>query len=63
VHVLHGADDDVWTPSEQKHMADRLGAACTAIPGAGHSPAVDDPAATATALDAWWTSLVPAGRS
>jgi pimeloyl-ACP methyl ester carboxylesterase len=62
VHVVHGVDDDVWTPAEQVAMAARLCAAVTAIDGAGHSPAVDDPAATAAALDAWWRSSIPAGH-
>jgi pimeloyl-ACP methyl ester carboxylesterase len=52
--VLCGADDDVWSAAIQADMARRLGAPYVAIPGAAHSPAVEDPAATVEALRAFW---------
>lgn len=48
--VLHGAADDAWTPALQEQMATRLGAAYAVIPDAQHSPAVENPAATAKVL-------------
>lgn len=50
VLVLHGEDDDAWTPEIQRAMAERLGAAYAVVPGAAHSPAVENPDATAEAL-------------
>ncbi len=52
--VLHGEDDDAWTPAEQGEMAARLGAAYEVVPQARHSPAVENPEATAKALLAFW---------
>ena len=48
--VVTGADDDVWSPAEQESMAARLDRPWVVIPDAGHSPAVDAPAATVEAL-------------
>jgi pimeloyl-ACP methyl ester carboxylesterase len=45
--VMHGADDDAWPPVVQHEMAGRLGAEYVVVPGAAHSPAVENPAATA----------------
>jgi pimeloyl-ACP methyl ester carboxylesterase len=53
--VLFGAADDVWEPRLQAAMADRLGARTVVIPGAAHSPAVEVPDTTASALTAFWT--------
>jgi pimeloyl-ACP methyl ester carboxylesterase len=50
VLVLHGEDDDAWTPQLQTEMAERLGAAHAVIPDAAHSPAVENPEPTAKAL-------------
>ena len=50
VLVLHGEDDDAWTPALQREMAERLGAAYAVVPDAAHSPAVENPDATAKAL-------------
>jgi pimeloyl-ACP methyl ester carboxylesterase len=50
VLVLHGADDDAWSPALQQEMARRLGAEHVVVPGAAHSPAVEQPATTAEAL-------------
>lgn len=54
VLVLHGADDDAWSPATQAEMAHRLGAAYEVVPGARHSPAVEAPEATADALLRFW---------
>jgi pimeloyl-ACP methyl ester carboxylesterase len=52
--VLHGIDDDAWPPAVQDEMARRLDAELAVIPGAAHSPAFEQPGATATALVAFW---------
>jgi pimeloyl-ACP methyl ester carboxylesterase len=54
VLVLLGEDDDAWSPQLQREMAERLGAACAVIPDAVHSPAVEQPEATAKALLAFF---------
>jgi pimeloyl-ACP methyl ester carboxylesterase len=53
--VLTGADDDTFPPQAQVEMAKRLSASYVEVPGAGHSPAVENPAATAAALINFWT--------
>jgi pimeloyl-ACP methyl ester carboxylesterase len=52
--VLYGVDDDAWPPATQHDMAVRLGAARAVIPDAAHSPAVENPAATTSALMDFW---------
>jgi pimeloyl-ACP methyl ester carboxylesterase len=52
--VLYGVDDDAWPPATQHDMAVRLGAARVVIPDAAHSPAVENPAATTSALVDFW---------
>jgi pimeloyl-ACP methyl ester carboxylesterase len=52
--VVHGADDDAWPPEVQKEMAERLGAEYAVIPDAAHSPAAENPEATAHALLDFW---------
>jgi pimeloyl-ACP methyl ester carboxylesterase len=54
--VACGADDDVWSPQIQGDMARRLGAPYTAIAGAAHSPAVENPTATVATLVEFWRS-------
>jgi pimeloyl-ACP methyl ester carboxylesterase len=54
VLVLHGEADDAWTPELQTEMAVRLGAAHAVVPGAAHSPAVENPDATLKALLAFY---------
>ena len=54
VLVAHGEADDAWPPAVQADMARRLGAAHEVIAGAVHSPAVEQPEATAKALLAFW---------
>jgi pimeloyl-ACP methyl ester carboxylesterase len=62
-HVVFGDADDAWTPTAQTSMADRLGARRSIIEGAGHSPAVDDPRATAEALIEGWRTPAPRATS
>lgn len=52
--VLCGAQDDVWPPQLQAATATRLGARLAQLPGVGHSPAADAPAATVAALLEFW---------
>lgn len=54
VQVVHGSDDDAWTPQLQEQMARRLGARHVVVQGAAHSPAVENAAATAQALLSFW---------
>jgi pimeloyl-ACP methyl ester carboxylesterase len=54
VLVLYGENDDAWDPEDQAFMAERLGARKVVIPGAAHSPAVEAPETTASALTAFW---------
>jgi len=54
VLVLYGEDDDKWEPSAQEEMAARLSAERVCIPGAMHSPAVEAPETTASALNSFW---------
>lgn len=48
--VLYGEADDGWPLSAQNRMAEILGVEPQVIPGAGHSPAIEQPAATAKLL-------------
>jgi pimeloyl-ACP methyl ester carboxylesterase len=52
--VIYGENDDSWSPSAQDLMARRLGARRVCIPGAVHSPNVEAPATTASALTDFW---------
>jgi len=52
--VAYGESDDTWTPAEQSRMAERLDARDEVIRGAGHSPAVEQPLATAALLTDFW---------
>ncbi len=54
VLVAHGVDDDAWPPAAQRDMAERLGALYEVIAAAAHSPAVENPAATAAVLINFW---------
>jgi len=55
--VLYGEHDDAWSPAVQAAMADRLGAPTAVIADAIHSPAVQQPAATARALLEFWATV------
>ena len=52
--VLYGENDNAWSPRAQENMARRLSARRVCIPGAAHSPAVEAPATTASALTVFW---------
>jgi pimeloyl-ACP methyl ester carboxylesterase len=53
--VLYGADEDAWSAAELAQMAKSIGCPSVEIAGAAHSPAVENPAATAQALVEFWT--------
>jgi pimeloyl-ACP methyl ester carboxylesterase len=55
--VLYGEHDDAWSPATQASMARRLGAPTAVIPGAIHSPAAQQPTATAEALLTFWSTI------
>jgi pimeloyl-ACP methyl ester carboxylesterase len=52
--VIYGEYDNSWSPAAQENMARRLGARRHCIPAAMHSPAVEAPATTASALTQFW---------
>ncbi|HEY3715766.1 MAG TPA: alpha/beta hydrolase [Jatrophihabitantaceae bacterium] len=54
VLVLTGVNDEAFPPERQADMAKRLGAQFVEVPDAGHSPAIENPAATAPALIRFW---------
>ncbi|MGY1711124.1 alpha/beta fold hydrolase [Geodermatophilus sp. SYSU D00758] len=57
VLVAHGSADDAWSPAVQADMAARLGARYEVIPGAVHSPAVENPVRTVEVLVGFWASV------
>jgi pimeloyl-ACP methyl ester carboxylesterase len=57
VLVAYGEDDDSWSPAVQTDMAQRLRARHVVIPGAAHSPAVENPQATVRVLQEFWASV------
>ena len=59
--VIYGEDDNAWSPAAQENMARRLGARRLCIPAAVHSPAVEAPTTTASALTQFWDAA-EAGR-
>lgn len=61
VLVAYGAGDDAWPPATQAHMAERLGARCAVIPGAAHSPAIENPGELLRVLLGFWTSTAETG--
>ncbi|WP_228389565.1 alpha/beta fold hydrolase [Cumulibacter manganitolerans] len=58
--VVYGRDDNAWSPEAQSDMALRLGAREVIIDDALHSPAIENPPATARALLAFWETAPPA---
>lgn len=54
VLVAHGDRDDAWPPTTQREMAQRLDAAYAVVPGAAHSPAVENPDALVEILLSFW---------
>jgi pimeloyl-ACP methyl ester carboxylesterase len=59
--VIYGEEDDAWAPAIQEEMAERLGAQRVCIPRATHSPAVDAPETTASALTKFWNAAESSG--
>jgi pimeloyl-ACP methyl ester carboxylesterase len=55
--VIYGSRDDVWAAAVLGGMAQRLSCASIELPDAAHSPAVESPARTASALIEFWRSL------
>ncbi len=54
VLVLHGTDDDRWTPSEQRLLARTVrGAQLVVLPRSAHSPQVENPTAWSEAVGAF----------
>jgi pimeloyl-ACP methyl ester carboxylesterase len=60
--VLYGEYDDKWQTPVQEEMAERLGAERVCIPGATHSPAVEAPETTASALNTFWNAAESLSR-
>jgi pimeloyl-ACP methyl ester carboxylesterase len=60
--VLYGEYDDKWETPVQEKMAERLQAQRICIPGATHSPAVEAPETTASALSAFWNAAEDSSR-
>ncbi|WP_131770897.1 alpha/beta fold hydrolase [Candidatus Protofrankia californiensis] len=58
VLVAHGIADDAWPPRLQAEMAARLDARYEVIAGAAHSPATENPKATAAVLVEFWRNGV-----
>ncbi|MFI0504903.1 alpha/beta fold hydrolase [Streptomyces albogriseolus] len=56
-HVLSGSHDDTWPVPDLDAMARRLQARRTVVDGAGHSPMVDHPTATARSLADFFDTL------
>lgn len=54
VQVVFGEEDDGWPLDKQRDMAARLDVGVHVIGDASHSPAVEQPAATATTLLNFW---------
>ncbi|WP_035798214.1 alpha/beta fold hydrolase [Kitasatospora mediocidica] len=55
--AVSGVRDYAWPVEEQAATAERLGARYLRVDGAGHSPNAEEPAATAAALVAFWSSV------
>jgi pimeloyl-ACP methyl ester carboxylesterase len=60
--VLYGEYDDKWQTPVQEEMAERLGADRVCIPSATHSPAVEAPETTASALNTFWNGAESVSR-
>lgn len=57
--VLTGSLDDRWPVDDQQAIAREIGAESVLLTGVGHSPAVEDPARTASALGDFWSRWAP----
>ncbi|MBR7837933.1 alpha/beta hydrolase [Actinospica durhamensis] len=60
--VMCGADERTWRVPTQRHMAQRLGAPFAAVPHAGHSVNVEQPAEVVARLLDFWAGLERAGE-
>jgi pimeloyl-ACP methyl ester carboxylesterase len=54
--VMHGVDDDAWTPDIQRDMAMRLNAEYRVVTGAAHSPSHENPDGTLDVLYGFWSA-------
>jgi pimeloyl-ACP methyl ester carboxylesterase len=54
--VLAGDEDKIFPPHHARQLADGIGCELQMITGAGHSPALENPAAVNAALDAFFVS-------
>lgn len=61
--VCHGEHDDAWLPPVQAEMASRLRATHVVVPAAAHSPAIENTAHTAAALERFWASFSQGERA
>ena len=61
--VLCGADERTWPVPTQRRMAQRLDAPFAAVPHAGHSVNVEQPAEVVARLLDFWAGLAPADGS
>lgn len=61
--VMYGRDDNAWSPESQSDMALRLGSREVIIEGALHSPAIENPTDSATALADFWDTHATARRT
>ncbi|ASO21693.1 pimeloyl-ACP methyl ester carboxylesterase/uncharacterized OB-fold protein [Actinoalloteichus hoggarensis] len=53
--LLAGGQDHAKRPSDLRAVADRVpGSRLVVLPGAGHTPVVEEPATVAAELDRWW---------
>ncbi|GAB3585767.1 alpha/beta hydrolase [Leifsonia lichenia] len=57
VLVAHGEFDDAWPIPMQQHMAERLGASYAVIEGGHHSPQLEAPEATVSALTTFLSTI------
>jgi pimeloyl-ACP methyl ester carboxylesterase len=59
LQVAWGEHDHYWTPESQAQMARRLGVPGAVVPGAAHSPNVEQPGLLVTMLTAFWATVAP----
>jgi len=54
--VVAGDEDKIFPPHHARQLADGIGAELLVIPGAGHSPSIENPTAVNAALDGFFSS-------
>ena len=54
--VIAGDEDKIFPPHHARQLADGIGCELLMIPGVGHSPALENPAAVNAALETFFTS-------